>query len=180
MSKVMQEAEVSILIALYYIRNGLTTENVNVSIDGAHIKTGATTHFDIANFLSGNQCHKTDENIERWQGEYSVDGCTARLIINSTPGEGDVVIQLTDGRTLFIESKRIKKGRSNHEYPAMREAIGQLMTGCEFSEHTIPVVAVPYTPKSFELAERWSKLEQIKAVGIRFMLVYEDGIVEII
>ncbi len=36
----MQEAEVSLRVALYYIRNGLTEKDVTVSIDGAHIKTG--------------------------------------------------------------------------------------------------------------------------------------------
>ncbi len=82
---------------------------------------------------------------------------------------------LTTGKELYIESKKVRKGKSNHEYPAMREAIGQLMTGCQFSEDKIPIVAVPYTPKSAELAKRWSKLPQIKTVGIRFMLVFENG-----
>lgn len=50
----------------------------------------------------------------------------------------------------------------------MREAIGQLMTSCSMNENTIPVVAVPYTKKSLELAERWSKLEQIQKVGNKF------------
>ncbi len=36
----MQEAEVSLRIALYYIRNKKTDRGVKVSIDGAHIKTG--------------------------------------------------------------------------------------------------------------------------------------------
>lgn len=57
----------------------------------------------------------------------------------------------------------------------MREAIGQLMTSCFMNENTIPAVAVPYTRKSLELAKRWSKLEQIRKVGIRFILVQENG-----
>ena len=44
-----------------------------------------------------------------------------------------------------------------------------------FDHNTIPAVAVPYTKKSLELAERWSKLEQIQKVGIRFILVQENG-----
>ena len=57
----------------------------------------------------------------------------------------------------------------------MREAIGQLMTSCFMDENTIPAVAVPYTKKSLELAKRWSKLEQIRKVDIRFILVQETG-----
>ncbi|NBJ95493.1 hypothetical protein [Parablautia muri] len=56
----------------------------------------------------------------------------------------------------------------------MREAIGQLMTSSFMNENTIPAVAVPYTKKSLELAERWSKLKQIQKVGIRFILVQEN------
>ena len=42
----MTEPEVSLSIALHYIRNCETSENVLVSIDGAHIKTNNTIHFD--------------------------------------------------------------------------------------------------------------------------------------
>jgi hypothetical protein len=176
----MKEPEVSIKIALYYIRNGLTKEDVKVSIDGAHIKTGGNIHFDIEKFMSDNHCCKIDENVERWQGVYSVDGYNQRIVIHSRSGEGDVVIESIDGITLFIESKKFKMGKSNNEYPVMREAIGQLMTGCDFNKDCVPIVAVPYSPKSLELADRWSKLEQIKVVGIRFMLVYENGNIKLI
>lgn len=77
---------------------------------------------------------------------------------------------------MYVESKKGKEGnRSNTEYPLMREAIGQLMTGCTLGEHVVPAVAVPYTAKSFELASKWSKLKQIQLVGIKFILVREDG-----
>lgn len=88
---------------------------------------------------------------------------------------------LTDGKQLYVESKKGKeKKRSNSEYPLMREAIGQLMTGCQLSENVVPVVAVPYTEKSYELACRWTQLKQIQMVGIRFMLVRESGSVVIV
>ena len=34
----MTEPEVSLYIALYFIKNELTDKNVHVSIDGAHVK----------------------------------------------------------------------------------------------------------------------------------------------
>ena len=176
----MQEPEVSLLIALHYIRNGLTDDNVKVSIDGAHIRTGETVHFNIAEFLTEHYCRKVNGDADRWQGVYDVEGYEQKVIIDSRPGEGDVVIRLPDGNRLYVESKKVRKGKSNHEYPAMREAIGQLMTGCEFTKNVIPAVAVPYTYKSAELAERWSKLPQIEATGIRFILVHENGAIHMI
>ena len=47
----MTEAEVILRLALYYTKNELTTEDVSVSIDGAHVKTENTIHFDIFGFM---------------------------------------------------------------------------------------------------------------------------------
>ena len=171
----MQEAEVSLRIALYYIKNGLTTENVKVSLDGAHIKTGNQVHFDIYKFLNDNECQKMDADTERWQGLYKVEDYDAKLEISSVPGIGDVNIKLHSGKILYIESKKGKADKKGQEYPLMREAIGQLMTGREITDDLIPVVAVPLSEKSYELAQKWSRLEQIKHVGIKFFLVKENG-----
>jgi hypothetical protein len=57
----------------------------------------------------------------------------------------------------------------------MREAIGQLMTGTELNKNIIPVVAVPYTEKSYKLACIWSQYSQIKLIGIQFMLIDKSG-----
>lgn len=63
----MTEVEVILRLALYYIKNGLTTENVTVSIDGAHVKTGNTVHFDIFGFMDTVGLRKVDAEPERWQ-----------------------------------------------------------------------------------------------------------------
>ena len=83
-------------------------------------------------------------------------------------------ITLNDGETLYIESKKFKSGSSG-EYPAMREAIGQLMTGCPDATNVTPVVAVPYNEKSFTLANNWSQNKRIINASIRFMLVHNNG-----
>ena len=171
----MTEPEVSLRLAIYYIKNHLTEQDVKVSIDGAQIKTGKALHFDIKGFLSENHCKKTDGDFDRWQGQYCITGQKAKIIIESIPGYGDVQILLQNGKTLFVESKKSKHGKSSQEYPLMREAIGQLMTSSFMNEQTIPAVAVPYTKKSFELAKRWSKLELIQKTGIRFILVQDNG-----
>jgi len=175
----MKAAEVSLCVALYYIKNQLTNEDVKVSLDGAHVKIKDTVYFDIYGFLSKNLCRKVDGTIDSWQGTYEVEGYKPKLIISSTPGIGDVNIVSLDAKHIYVESKKGKdKNRSNSEYPLMREAIGQLMTGCQLDEQLIPVVAVPYSEKSHELAHRWSQLKQIQMVGIKFMLVHDDGTIE--
>ena len=172
----MTEPEVSLALAMYYIQNGKTTNDVTVSIDGAHIKTNDIIHFDVIEFLKNNGYFKCDDDI-RWQGEYQNINYSSRIIVSSKPGVGDVVVRLNCGKTLYIESKKFKKG-SGGEYPAMREAIGQLMTGCP--DDNTPVVAVPYSEKSYELAKSWSKNNKMINAGICFALVRDDGSIEFV
>ena len=177
----MQESEVSLSAALYYITSGLAKEDVRVSLDGAHIKTGDTIHFDIHGYLTSHNCHKVSGAVDSWQDMYEVEEYQQRIIISSTLGIGDANIVTADGKHLYVESKKGKeKNRSNSEYPLMREAIGQLMTGCRLDDNVVPVVAVPYSEKSYELACRWSQLKQIRLVGIKFMLVHNSDEVEMI
>ena len=170
----MKEAEVSLRIALYYICNNITKENVQVSIDGAHIKTNDTVYFDIWSFLKENGCQKIDGNNERWQGKYKIIGYEPEFEICSRPGIGDVRVVLANNRILHIESKKGTNKKGNTEYPLMREAIGQLMTTHYEGNNVIPVVAVPYSSKSYELAKRWSKYKKIQDANIHFILVYEN------
>ena len=171
----MQEAEVSLRVALYYICNNITRENVRVSIDGAHVKTKDVVHFDIWSFLAENGCRKTDENDTRWQGLYDVAGYDAKIEICSQPGIGDVRVVLPNNCILHIESKKGTNKRGNTEYALMREAIGQLMTTEYADENVVPIVAVPHSAKSYELAKRWSGYEKIQDANIHFILVCDDG-----
>lgn len=171
----MQEAEVSLRVAMYYIKRGLTDKNVFVAIDGAQIKTGNTVHFDIRSFFKENGLIKIDEVADRWQGIYSVGDYEPRIVIHSEPGKGDVEIHLKDGRRLVVESKKGKDNKNNQEYHLMREAIGQLMTREEVAENDILAVAVPFSDKTDKLANEWSTKPLIQQVGIRFILVKTDG-----
>ena len=176
----MQEAEVSLRIAIYHIVNGLTKQDVIVSLDGAHIKTKDVIHFDIWKFLEENAIVKMDGNAGEYKGTYQISGYDERIVITSKPGIGDVNVILKDGTNLYIESKKGKANKSSQEYPLMREAIGQLMTGCELGNGIIPAVAVPYSKKSYDLANKWSKLPQMKKIGIKFYLVQENGDIVIV
>ena len=170
----MTEPEVSLAIAMYYIRNGETLRDVVVSIDGAHIKTKNAIHFDIVGFLKENGYSKCD-NANKWQGEYKNANYIPCITVSSKPGISDVSVELNSGEVLYVESKKFKSG-SGGEYPAMREAIGQLMTGCP--DDKMPVVAVPYNKKSASLAKQWLKNNRMRNAGICFALVHDNGYVE--
>lgn len=177
---IMQEAEVSIRLAMYFIENEQTNEDVKISIDGAHIKTGETIHFPIWKFLGDQGCIKLSGDADRWQGVYQVKHCASKLIITSEPGNGDVTAKLKDGRMVYAECKKGRSDKKGQEYPLMREAIGQLITSKNFNPEMIPMVGVPYSEKSYELAVRWSTLSQIDMLGIKFALIKENGSVEFI
>jgi len=174
----MQEPEVSLWIAMKYIQEGKTSADVAVSIDGAHIKTKDVIHFDLVSFLGENGYVKCDGD-PRWQGAYQASSHGPKIVVSSKPGVGDVTIYLKEGKMLYIESKKFKSGSSG-EYPAMREAIGQLMTGCPDDGNVIPVVAVPHSAKSEELARGWSCSRRIRNAGIRFLLVSDGGDIEFV
>lgn len=176
----MKEPEVSLRIAIYYILNSLTNEDIVVSIDGAHIKTKNKIHFDIFKFMAENNFTKIDGDYNRWQGEYKKEGYNQKIIISSKSGIGDVNIKLLDGKQLYIESKKGCDKKGNPEYPLMREAIGQLMTNKYYNKNGVLAVAVPYYEKTLNLAEKWSQYEQIKMVKIHFILVHENGDIKFI
>lgn len=49
----MTEAEVSLILAVYLLKNKLVSSDVSVALDGAQIKTGATVHFPIYDKKTG-------------------------------------------------------------------------------------------------------------------------------
>lgn len=176
----MTEPEVSLYVALYFIRNGLTEKPVEVSIDGAHVKIKGNVHFDIQKFFDDHEFIKLDPNEGKWQGEYKVGQYDVHIIVHSNHGNGDVKIYTLDGKTMIVESKKGKENKSGQEYQLMHEAIGQLLTSPEFGDTIEYVVAVPFTEKSKKLADQWSRFPRIKNAGIKFFLVKEDGNLEII
>lgn len=175
MNNPMKEAEVSLRIAIYYIANNLTSEDVIVSLDGAHIKTKDTVHFEIFDFMTAQGFKKVNEDYSRWQGEYINERYSQKIIVIAKSGVGDIRITLNDGKILFIESKKGVNKKGNPEYPLLREAIGQLVTNENYSENMISAVAVPCCEKNLSLAEKWSKLPLMKMLKIQFILVKEDG-----
>lgn len=143
--------------------------NVQISLDGMHGKT-----FDVRKFMSKNACIKADGIDSSWKGKYCVEGFENAIVIGGGLEQGDVRIRLSDGKLLYAECKKGTK-RPSDMLPLMREAIGQIMTGCPMNENIISVVAVPYMEKTLEYVNKWSKLERIQKAGIRFILICENG-----
>ena len=116
----MTEPEVCLRIAMYFIKQGLTQESVYISLDGAQMKTKDVIHFDIFGFLKDNGLQKLDIDVDRWQGEYKINGHEPKIIICSKSGMGDVNIDLFTGEKLRIECKKGKVNKSGQEYSLMR------------------------------------------------------------
>ena len=172
----MPEAEVSLRLAFHLIEQGLAAGDVQVAIDGAQIKTTNTIHFAIAEFLAECQWLKSVTD-EIWQGSYSHTDQRHKVVIHSSPGRGDVVAHLIDGRTLRVESKKgpLARSKSSQEYPLLREALGQLLTIKNVGDRDLLAVAVPSSPKFEELAQRWRDAPLIKRFGICLLTVNREN-----
>lgn len=174
--KKMPEAEVSLRLAFHLIERGLVASDVQVAIDGAQVKTTNTIHFGIAEFLRDLQWLKLAAD-EIWQGIYAHARHQHKVVIHSTPGRGDVVAELIDGRTLRAECKKgpLVRSKSSQEYPLLREAMGQLLTIESVGERDLLAVAVPNSPKFEELARRWRKAPLVSRFGICILTVGRDN-----
>ncbi len=151
----MPEVEVSLRIAFFLIVRGLTSDDVEVVIDGAQIKTAEKVHFQISNFLTSEGWQKIPSS-NSWQGECQNPHFHQKVRIHSKPGKGDVVVTLNSGKRLRVESKKgpLVKTKGSQEYPLLRGALGQVLTVEEATEEDLFAVAVPESPRFQELAAR--------------------------
>jgi hypothetical protein len=172
----MSEAEVSVRLALFLLRSPLVESDVDVAIDGAQVQTGGTVHFPLADFLVASGC---PSGARGWQGRHEVKGCRSALRIHSTPGRGDVVAKLRDGRTLRAECKKgpLTRNKSSQEYPLLREALGQLLTVERVEATDVLAVVVPASPKFNELTSRWRGAPLVRRLGLQLVTVDRDGAV---
>jgi len=168
----MPEAEVSLRVAFYLLRSRLTDLPVRVAIDGAQVQTAGTLHFDIDGFLSDFGCAPVGATAT-WRATYSHRATAGSVVIHATPGKGDVVAQLRDGRTLRVESKKgpLQRDKASREYPLVREALGQLLTIDEVAESDVLAVAVPHSAKFVELAARWRQAPLVRRARIQIITV---------
>jgi hypothetical protein len=176
----MAEAEVSLMLALYLLRNRLVSSDVSVALDGAQIRTGDAIHFPIYEFLQNNKCKKLAGSSQGWQGVYKVGIFDYSLIIHSNPGKGDVVAKLDGGSTLRVECKKgpLVRIKGSKEYPLLREALGQLLTIGECNINDRLAVAVPNSIKFKELTSNWRNAPLIRKLQIGFLLVSTNGEVD--
>src|SRR5687768_3888307 len=159
----MPEAEVSLRLASWLIRNDLVAGPIDVAIDGAQIQTSGVVHFDLASFLSQCGWAKVGSGLA-WQCSYAHRDSAMGLRIHSNPGKGDVVASLRTGGVLRVECKKgpLQRSSGSSEYPLLREALGQLLTVEEVHPTDVLAVAVPHSEKFVELASRWRKAPLIQ------------------
>ena len=167
----MTEAEVSLRLALWLITSDRVNGDVSVAIDGAQVRTGTETHFQISEFLS--QLGWRSETSEQWQGRYCRPNSKSRILVHSKSGVGDVVADLKDGHRLRVECKKgpVIPSSSSAEYPLLRSAIGHVVTFEEVDTRDVIAVAVPNSERFRTLASRWRNAPLLKKCGIRILLI---------
>lgn len=172
----MPEAEVTLRLAIFLIENRHTLGDVQTAIDGAQVKTGNTIHFPIVEFLNAHGWESQTQQ-ERWQAKYSNKKYAASIIVHSSSGEGDLVVDLKSGQRLRVESKKgpLTRSKSSQEYPLIREAIGQLITVEHAEKSDLLAVAVPKSDKFDALAEEWRKRPLMRITGIHIITVGRDN-----
>jgi hypothetical protein len=178
----MSEAEVSLRLAFWLIREKLVSDSENqvlVAIDNAQIRVGKVVVFDVAAFLRENHWSKAD-SIAGWRGTHRQAGLASRLVIHSKSEYGAVVCQLQDGRVFRAEAKKgpLTTSKNSEEYTLIREALGQLLTLESASDKDLLAVAVPCSPRFTKLAERWREAPLIKKLGIHILVVGRDDKVD--
>lgn len=176
----MPEAEVSLRLALYLVRNHLVQGDVDVAIDGAQIKNLNAFHFPMDTFLLDERMKAETATNASWQGRYTVDDLRPRINVHSSAGLGDVVARLNSGKLLRIESKKgtLQRSKSSSEYPLIREAIGQIMTMRIVENDHLLGIAVPHSDKFAELCARWADAPLIQRAGLVLLRVHRDGAVD--
>lgn len=172
----MPEPEVSLRLAFYLVSNRLSSSNVRVSIDGAHVRTKDTIHFPIIEFLKANGWSAA-VGQSSFQGFYSHPAFGSKIEIDSIPGRGDLVATLMTGKKIRVESKKgpLVQSRNSAEYVRIHEALGQLLTVAETDENDLLAVAVPSSPKFEKLAGQWRAAPLIRKLGIAILTVSRDG-----
>lgn len=173
----MPEAEVTLRLAMAIIEGDHTDKDVIVAIDGAQVKTGTQVHFPIVEFLNSLGWRSSEQNI-RWQCSYRHnDFNKSAIVVHSSSGEGDLVVELKSGRKLRVESKKgpLIRSKSSQEYPLIREAIGQLLTIEIADPNDLLAVAVPYSEKFADLANQWRNRPLMKNAGIHIITVGRDN-----
>lgn len=172
----MPEAEVSLRLAFFLIAKGHATSDIEVAIDGAQIQLKDKVYFPIWDFMREQGWLKVEED-SRWQGTYRHPAHSTKISVHSHSGKGDVVASLASGKKLRAETKKgpLERSHSSQEYPLIREALGQLLTVEEVSEHDILAVVVPSSPKFEDLAKKWRKLPLISRFDIRIATVNRDN-----
>jgi hypothetical protein len=172
----MPEPEVSLRLAINLIESGHTDQEVVVSLDGAHLKTGSTVHFDLVEFLAALGWHRA-EGESKWQTKYRRNQQEPSIRINSQSGCGDVVASLKNGRTFLAECKKgpLARSKSSEEYPLMREALGQLLTLESVAANPVLAIAVPHGERFIELAARWRKAPLVQRAEINILTVCQGG-----
>ena len=174
----MPEAEVALRLAFHLLEHPASAGEASVALDGAQIRVHGKQVFPIESFLEESGWEQVAQaGRNPWQGTYERDG--AKLVVHASAGVGDVVARVGQSR-IRAECKKgplVRKAGSK-EYPALHEAIGQVLTVDSVEPGDVLAVAVPLTDRFSDLVTRWRLAPLVVASGIRLLMVGRDGTVD--
>jgi hypothetical protein len=167
----LDEGAVMVAFAMHLLRT-TSVQEVRIHPDGEHGK-----RFDFASWLGKRGFERTSRSGRtEYGGGYNLpDG--RRIVINPTPGKGDVVAKI-DGIVLSAECKggiinTRHPGQVSRLYKGLCETVGLLMANPSPGRR---IAVVPWTSGTLKLAQRLAP--RCAAAGIRIALVGPHGKVE--
>lgn len=175
----MTEPEVCLLLAFHLIESGRASSDVAIDFDGAHVRSRDTVRFDVRGFLRSHGWERVGDGAD-WLGRYTKAGLPLAILIERTPGRGDMRATMSNGQQLVVEAKKgpLEKCRSSSERPLLQEAIGQLLTAPAVPPNALLAVAVPRGPGFVRLIPQFRAAPLVKQAGISFLTVARTGEVE--
>lgn len=157
----MTEAEVVLGLAKYLLNQNIVMGKIQFSLDGMHKKV-----------------------FPDWEKHIREAPLLGRVEENTNSGSGDLVAELNnevirnpERNKLFVECKKgtFIRTTNSAEYKLMREAIGQIATIEKLCPDTLYAIAVPKSDKTVSLAKQWIKSEGIQRLGLRILLIDQEG-----
>lgn len=173
----MAEAEVSLRLAFWLLKQPEVSPEITVAIDGAQVAVAGRTIFQLPLFMDAAGWVQPRPDPQKWAGEWmpiSQDG--NKLRIHSRSGQCDL-IAVQGQRRILVESKGgpLVPITPRTERTRLQAAIGQIVTTKHQNEGDICVAAVPWSAEFERLAGEFRSAPLFARTGVEIALVHRNG-----
>lgn len=182
----MPEAAVSVRLALW-ISTLPGSSHVEVALDRMHLWTSSYTERSTGRTVPKRVICDVRELLSGWKepdrnpwGKWTKDGRTIEIISGNTPPNADCTVCDIEAPfalgKLRVESKQVKSGVQEQSHLQM--GIGQMVTIRDNNGGDFLAVAVPYSMRLMQLAQRFMNRPIFGRTGIGLALVHNHGPVD--